>query len=114
MEPALAPSRCGGAALSIISPPPQLLSAWKIIGARYYIKAYKAHYNGLNTTYAFRSPRDHDGHGTHTASTVAGRTVPGASALGGFAAGAASGGVPRRAWPSTRCAGPSRGPTPTS
>ncbi|RLM92443.1 subtilisin-like protease SBT5.3 [Panicum miliaceum] len=66
----------------------------KIIGARYYLKAYQAHYNGLNTTYAFRSPRDHDGHGTHTASTVAGRTVPGVSALGGFAAGAASGGAP--------------------
>ncbi|PAN28714.1 hypothetical protein PAHAL_5G174000 [Panicum hallii] len=66
----------------------------KIIGARYYLKAYEAHYNGLNTTYAFRSPRDHDGHGTHTASTVAGRTVPGVSALGGFAAGAASGGAP--------------------
>ncbi|CAO2166259.1 unnamed protein product [Urochloa humidicola] len=66
----------------------------KIIGARYYLKAYEAHYNGLNTTYAFRSPRDHDGHGTHTASTVAGRTVPGVSALGGFAAGSASGGAP--------------------
>ncbi|KAG2591356.1 hypothetical protein PVAP13_5NG476400 [Panicum virgatum] len=66
----------------------------KIIGARYYLKAYEAHYNGLNTTYAFRSPRDNDGHGTHTASTVAGRTVPDVSALGGFAAGAASGGAP--------------------
>ncbi|KAF8696294.1 hypothetical protein HU200_037199 [Digitaria exilis] len=66
----------------------------KIIGARYYLKAYEAYYKGLNTTYAFRSPRDHDGHGTHTASTVAGRTVPGVSALGGFAAGTASGGAP--------------------
>jgi subtilisin family serine protease len=66
----------------------------KIIGARYYLKAYEASYKGLNTTYAFRSPRDHDGHGTHTASTVAGRVVGNVSALGGFAAGAASGGAP--------------------
>lgn len=48
----------------------------------------------MNTTNAYRSPRDHDGHGTHTASTVAGRTVPGVAALGGFAPGTASGGAP--------------------
>ncbi|KAG8055569.1 hypothetical protein GUJ93_ZPchr0001g33144 [Zizania palustris] len=66
----------------------------KIIGARYYVKAYEATYGAVNTTNAYRSPRDHDGHGTHTASTVAGRTVPGVSALGGFAPGTASGGAP--------------------
>ncbi|KAG8077788.1 hypothetical protein GUJ93_ZPchr0007g5199 [Zizania palustris] len=66
----------------------------KIIGARYYVKAYEATHGAVNTTNAYRSPRDHDGHGTHTASTVAGRTVPGVSALGGFAPGTASGGAP--------------------
>ncbi|KAF0920222.1 hypothetical protein E2562_034032 [Oryza meyeriana var. granulata] len=66
----------------------------KIIGARYYLKAYEARYGAVNTTNAYRSPRDHDGHGTHTASTVAGRTVPGVAALGGFAPGTASGGAP--------------------
>ncbi|CAN1814294.1 Subtilisin-like protease SBT5.6 [Linum perenne] len=46
----------------------------KIIGARYY--------------------RDKDGHGTHTTSTVVGRQVHNASALGGFARGTVSGGAP--------------------
>uniref|UniRef100_A0A453FGW2 Inhibitor I9 domain-containing protein n=1 Tax=Aegilops tauschii subsp. strangulata TaxID=200361 RepID=A0A453FGW2_AEGTS len=41
----------------------------KVIGARCYLKAYEAHHGRLNTTNAYRSPRDHDGHGTHTAST---------------------------------------------
>ncbi|XP_062206742.1 subtilisin-like protease SBT5.6 [Phragmites australis] len=84
----------------------------KIIGARYYVKAYEASYKGLNTTYAFRSPRDHDGHGTHTASTVAGRTVPGVSALGGFAAGAASGGAPLARLAIYKVCWPIPGPNP--
>ncbi|MCL7037016.1 hypothetical protein MKW94_003764, partial [Papaver nudicaule] len=66
----------------------------KIIGARYYLKAYEASNGRLNTTLEYRSPRDHDGHGTHTSSTVAGRTVANASAIGGFARGTASGGAP--------------------
>nr|GLL30306.1 subtilisin-like protease SBT5.6 [Ipomoea trifida] len=45
-------------------------------------------------TIDFRSPRDVDGHGTHTASTVGGRRVPNAAAFGGFGAGTASGGAP--------------------
>ncbi|CAN1190692.1 Subtilisin-like protease SBT5.6 [Linum perenne] len=53
----------------------------KIIGARYYLKG-------------FESPRDKDGHGTHTTSTVVGRQVHNASALGGFARGTVSGGAP--------------------
>ncbi|OEL28360.1 Subtilisin-like protease SBT5.6 [Dichanthelium oligosanthes] len=85
---------------------------WKIIGARYYLKAYEAYYKGLNTTYAFRSPRDHDGHGTHTASTAAGRTVRGVSALGGFAAGSASGGAPLARLAVYKVCWPIPGPNP--
>ncbi|KAG9448134.1 hypothetical protein H6P81_014262 [Aristolochia fimbriata] len=66
----------------------------KLIGARYYLKAYEAYYGHLNTTAEYRSARDHDGHGTHTSSTVGGRRVRGVSALGGFAKGVAAGGAP--------------------
>ncbi|XP_072147883.1 cucumisin [Setaria viridis] len=54
----------------------------KIIGARSYRDG--------NTTL---SVLDNEGHGTHTASTAAGRAVPGAS-LGGLAGGTARGAVP--------------------
>ncbi|KAK6124274.1 hypothetical protein DH2020_042026 [Rehmannia glutinosa] len=66
----------------------------KIIGARYYIKGYESYYGPLNKTLDFLSPRDKDGHGTHTSSTVGGRRVKNASAVGGFASGTASGGAP--------------------
>ncbi|KAL6567334.1 hypothetical protein OROGR_001002 [Orobanche gracilis] len=66
----------------------------KIIGARYYIKGYEAYYGPLNRTLDYYSPRDMDGHGTHTSSTVAGRRVKNASTLGAFASGTASGGAP--------------------
>ncbi|KAL6195718.1 hypothetical protein ACLB2K_031336 [Fragaria x ananassa] len=66
----------------------------KLIGARYYLKGFEQYYGPLNVSEDSRSPRDMDGHGTHTSSTVAGRVVPNASALGGFARGYASGGAP--------------------
>lgn len=66
----------------------------KLIGARFYLKGYEQYYGPLNRTVDYKSPRDKDGHGTHTASTVVGRQVPGASSLGGFARGTASGGAP--------------------
>ncbi|KAL3851433.1 hypothetical protein ACJIZ3_013315 [Penstemon smallii] len=66
----------------------------KIIGARYYIKGYEAHYGPLNKTLDYRSPRDKDGHGTHTSSTATGRRVNNVSAIGGFARGTISGGAP--------------------
>ncbi|GMP74049.1 hypothetical protein CsSME_00031583 [Camellia sinensis var. sinensis] len=66
----------------------------KLIGARYYIKSYEATYGRLNNVEDYRSPRDKDGHGTHTASIVGGRRVMNASAIGGFAHGTASGGAP--------------------
>ncbi|CAO2839356.1 unnamed protein product [Amaranthus hypochondriacus] len=59
----------------------------KVIGARYYDLG--GEYTGIEPT-----PADYDGHGTHTASTAAGRTVNGAS-LYGLAKGTARGGVPK-------------------
>ncbi|KAI3793290.1 hypothetical protein L1987_35906 [Smallanthus sonchifolius] len=58
----------------------------KLIGAKYY------DIRGRDTQDE-QSARDTDGHGTHTASTVAGRAVNNASLLG-FAKGTARGGVP--------------------
>ncbi|KAK4361264.1 hypothetical protein RND71_020216 [Anisodus tanguticus] len=66
----------------------------KLIGARYYLNGYEAIVGPLNETRDFRSPRDVDGHGTHTAATVGGRKVVNASAIGGFANGTATGGAP--------------------
>ncbi|TKY67080.1 Subtilisin protease SBT5.3 [Spatholobus suberectus] len=68
----------------------------KIIGARFYLKGFEAEEGPLagvvNRTF-FRSPRDSDGHGTHTASTIAGSIVANASLLG-IAKGTARGGAP--------------------
>ncbi|KAL7212680.1 hypothetical protein ACSBR2_015376 [Camellia fascicularis] len=66
----------------------------KLIGAQYYLKGYEAFYGRLNDTKDYRSPRDKDGHGTHTASTIGGRRVANISALGGLASGTATGGAP--------------------
>ncbi|XP_019108142.2 CO(2)-response secreted protease isoform X2 [Beta vulgaris subsp. vulgaris] len=64
----------------------------KIIGARHYI-----HEGGLlgkaNSTVTKSSSRDHDSHGTHTASTAAGVEVANASYFG-LAQGTARGGLP--------------------
>ncbi|KAK4710911.1 hypothetical protein R3W88_005424 [Solanum pinnatisectum] len=57
-------------------------------------EGYEAEAGPLNETRDFRSPRDVDGHGTHTAGTVGGRRVANASAIGGFAKGTATGGAP--------------------
>lgn len=74
----------------------------KIIGARYYVP------KTLSET-DIASPRDSDGHGTHTSSTAAGRLVPEANMLG-FAYGTARGGVPsariavyKVCWEADRC-----------
>ncbi|KAK6932283.1 PA domain [Dillenia turbinata] len=71
------------------------MSVKKIIGARYYIKGWENHFGPLNSTLNdYKSPRDFDGHGTHTSSIASGRRVPNVAALGGFARGTASGGAP--------------------
>lgn len=64
----------------------------KIIGARYYSKGFEAEKGPLEGT-LFRSARDSGGHGTHTASTIAGSIVANASLLG-IAKGTARGGAP--------------------
>ncbi|XP_057764066.1 subtilisin-like protease SBT5.6 isoform X2 [Salvia miltiorrhiza] len=66
----------------------------KLVGARYYLKGYEAYFGPLDPTLDFRSPRDINGHGTHTASTIGGRRVPNAAAIGGVGNGTASGGAP--------------------
>ncbi|KAK4755949.1 hypothetical protein SAY87_009706 [Trapa incisa] len=64
----------------------------KLIGARHFSKGYfMALGEGfLKKPEEAESPRDHDGHGTHTASTAAGSQVTNASLLG-YASGTARG-----------------------
>ena len=68
----------------------------KIIGARWFVKGFTEEIvRPINmTAYGeFLSPRDGNGHGTHTASTAGGYFVKRAS-YGGLAAGLARGGAP--------------------
>ncbi|XP_038979852.1 cucumisin-like [Phoenix dactylifera] len=60
----------------------------KIIGGRYYNS------EGIYASTDFKSPRDSEGHGTHTSSTAAGALVPDTSYFG-LAFGTARGGVPK-------------------
>ncbi|XP_047951590.1 subtilisin-like protease SBT5.3 [Salvia hispanica] len=64
----------------------------KLIGARYFSKGYSAVAGPLNSTFA--SPRDTEGHGSHTLSTAGGNFVSGASVFG-YGNGTAKGGSPR-------------------
>ncbi|OIW02493.1 hypothetical protein TanjilG_05086 [Lupinus angustifolius] len=66
----------------------------KLIGARYFYGGYEASDGKMNDTIEYRSPRDSDGHGTHTASIAAGRYVSPASTLG-YAEGTAAGMAPK-------------------
>ncbi|KAF8376812.1 hypothetical protein HHK36_031517 [Tetracentron sinense] len=67
----------------------------KIIGARFYYKGYEQLNGPLESKnlYFSRSARDTDGHGSHTASIVAGSVVPNVSFVG-LAQGTARGGAP--------------------
>ncbi|KAG6530525.1 subtilisin-like protease SBT1.7 [Zingiber officinale] len=62
----------------------------KLVGARFFSRGYEATIGAIDETKESRSPRDNDGHGTHTSSTAAGSTVPSANLLG-YAAGTARG-----------------------
>ncbi|XP_004496644.1 subtilisin-like protease SBT1.3 [Cicer arietinum] len=65
----------------------------KIIGARIFYHGYEAATGKIDEQADFKSPRDQDGHGTHTAATVAGSPVHGANLLG-YASGTARGMAP--------------------
>lgn len=66
----------------------------KIVGARVFYRGYEAATGKIDQELEYRSPRDKDGHGTHTAATVAGTPVRGAN-LFGFAYGTARGMAPK-------------------
>ncbi|KAJ1404322.1 Peptidase S8/S53 domain [Sesbania bispinosa] len=65
----------------------------KLIGARFYLKGHESFMGRLDESKGSISPRDDEGHGTHTASTAAGSPVQNAS-LYGYANGTARGMAP--------------------
>lgn len=66
----------------------------KLIGARFFSNGYEAAFGPIDEDSESKSPRDDDGHGTHTATTAGGSIINGAS-LFGFASGTARGMAPQ-------------------
>uniref|UniRef100_A0A0D9VRS7 Subtilisin-like protease n=1 Tax=Leersia perrieri TaxID=77586 RepID=A0A0D9VRS7_9ORYZ len=70
----------------------------KLVGARFFSQGHAAHYGlaatASNGSVEFMSPRDADGHGTHTATTAAGSVAYEAS-MEGYASGVAKGVAPK-------------------
>ncbi|KAL6498224.1 hypothetical protein OROGR_028621 [Orobanche gracilis] len=65
----------------------------KLVGARSFREGYIANYGPINESRESITPRDIDGHGTHTSTTAAGSIVDGANLLG-YANGTARGMAP--------------------
>ncbi|XP_077248630.1 subtilase 1.3 [Tasmannia lanceolata] len=65
----------------------------KIVGARIFYLGYEAATGNISEKDEYKSPRDQDGHGTHTAATAVGSPVKGANLLG-YASGTARGMAP--------------------
>ncbi|KAH0642569.1 hypothetical protein KY290_034148 [Solanum tuberosum] len=82
------PSRWRGKCQSAPDFDPKVHCNRKLIGALYFSEGCKG------CSQEIQSPRDHDGHGTHTASTAAGSIVANAS-LFGYAKGTARGMAPQ-------------------
>jgi len=89
------PSRWRGSCETNATDFPSSMCNRKLIGARAFFRGYGAGGggNGSHVSLEFSSPRDHDGHGTHTASTAAGAVVADAGLLG-YAEGTARGMAP--------------------
>ncbi|XP_049394262.1 subtilisin-like protease SBT3.4 isoform X1 [Solanum stenotomum] len=66
----------------------------KLIGAKYFLKGFEAELGRQFLKNEFASPRDGNGHGTHTSSTAAGSFAPNAS-YHGLAYGTVRGGAPK-------------------
>ncbi|MCO5598931.1 hypothetical protein L7F22_053030 [Adiantum nelumboides] len=88
------PARWKGTCENSSSFDPSVTCNRKLIGARTFFKGAEASSGPINETIEFKSPRDSEGHGTHTSSTAAGSGVPSAN-LSGFADGFASGISPK-------------------
>ncbi|XP_020204529.1 subtilisin-like protease SBT1.3 [Cajanus cajan] len=65
----------------------------KVVGARVFYHGYEAAIGKINEQKEYKSARDQDGHGSHTAATVGGSPVLGANLLG-YANGTARGMAP--------------------
>ncbi|KAL6656078.1 hypothetical protein ACP70R_006904 [Stipagrostis hirtigluma subsp. patula] len=88
------PARWRGSCETNATDFPSSMCNRKLIGARAFFRGFSAGGgNGSRISSDLMSPRDRDGHGTHTASTAAGAVVADASLLG-YASGTARGMAP--------------------